>query len=111
MNISSLHRLCVGIVVAALLVGTDDVAAAQQRTITGVVTDQLNNVPVAGARILLGNTNRTGLSNASGRYTLSAVPARTSHLRAIPVGFARPTHGAHLAAGAAPAADVARPLA
>ena len=107
MNISSLHRLCVGIVVAALLVGTDDVAAAQQGTITGVVTDQLNNVPVAGARILLGNTNRTVLSNASGRYTLSAVPAGTYDLRVIAVGFASQTHGVQLAAGGSASADFA----
>ena len=107
MNISSLYRLCVGIVVAALLIGTDDVAAAQQGTITGVVTDQLNNLPVAGARILLGNTNRTVLSNASGRYTLSAVPAGSYDLRVIAVGFASQTHGVQLLAGGTASADFA----
>src|SRR2546428_13162292 len=86
MNISSLYRLCVGIVVAALLIGTDDVAAAQQGTITGVVTDQLNNLPVAGAPILIGNTNRTVLTQAIGRYTLSAVPARSFALRRLARG-------------------------
>src|SRR5438046_9930576 len=109
MNISSLHRLCVGIVVAALLVGTDDVAAAQQGTITGVVTDQLNNVPVAGARILLGNTNRTVLSNASGRYTLSAVPAGTYDLPVIAVRVARPNEGVPAAAGAAASGGLGPP--
>jgi len=99
MNISGIRRLCDGVVVATLLLGSAGVAAAQQGTITGVVTDQLNNVPVAGARILLGNTNRTVLTNASGRYTLSAVPAGSYDLRVIAVGFASQTHGVQLQAG------------
>src|SRR5207247_10459588 len=99
MNISSLHRLCVGIVVAALLVGTDDVAAAQQGTITGVVTDQLNNVPVAGARDILGNTNDTALLNASRGYTIPARPGGTEELRVRVAGAVRPRRGGALAGG------------
>ena len=107
MNISGIRRLCDGVVVATLLLGSAGVAAAQQGTITGVVTDQLNNVPVAGARILLGNTNRTVLTNASGRYTLSAVPAGSYDLRVIAVGFASQTHGVQLQAGGTASADFA----
>ncbi|PYP67500.1 MAG: hypothetical protein DMD36_15200 [Gemmatimonadetes bacterium] len=102
MNISGIRRLCDGVVVATLLLGSAGVAAAQQGTITGVVTDQLNNVPVAGARILLGNTNRTVLTNASGRYTLSAVPAGSYDLR-----VASQTHGVQLQAGGTASADFA----
>src|SRR5438552_16514954 len=105
MNISGIHRLCDGVVVATLLLGSAGVAAAQQGTITGVVTDQLNNSPVTGARVILGNTNRTALTNASGRYALQAVPAGAYELRVIAVGFGSLTRGVQLEAGGTPTAD------
>src|SRR2546430_16985969 len=101
MNLSSIRRLRVGGIGAALLIGTAAVAAAQQGTITGVVTDQLNNSPVTGARVILGNTNRTALTNASGRYALQAVPAGAYELRVIAVGFGSLTRGVQLEAGGA----------
>ena len=105
MNISGIHRLCDGVVVATLLLGSAGVAAAQQGTITGVVTDQLNNSPVPGARVILGNTNRTALTNATGRYALQAVPAGSYELRVVAVGFASQTHDVQLAAGSSASAD------
>src|SRR5439155_14645488 len=105
MNNPILRRLCLGVAVATLLIGSPGVAAAQQGTITGVVTDQLNNSPVAGARVILGNTNRTGLTNASGRYTLAALPAGAYELRVIAVGFGSLTRGVQLEAGGTATAD------
>src|SRR5207249_4738137 len=102
MNIPFIRRLVGALGVVALLGGLASTGWAQQGqqgTITGVVTDQLNSLPVAGARILLGNTNRTVLTNATGRYTLAAVPAGSYELRVVAVGFASQTHGVQLAAG------------
>jgi TonB-linked SusC/RagA family outer membrane protein len=105
---SAVPRL-VGIVPAlALLVGGARVARAQggqNGTITGVVTEQLDNRPVAGARLLLGNTNRTVQTNTSGRYTLAAVPPGTYEVRVVVVGFASQTHMVQLAAGGSASAD------
>lgn len=72
---------------AALLAGVARTGWAQQGTIAGLVTDQLNNAPVAGARLLLGNTNRTAITNTSGHYAFTAVPAGSYELRVIAVGF------------------------
>src|SRR3989442_4638844 len=108
MNIPFMRRLVGALGVVALLGGLASTGWAQQGqqgTITGVVTDQSNRMPVAGARILLGNTNRTVLTNATGRYTLAAVPAGSYELRVVAVGFASQTHGVQLAAGGAAAAD------
>src|SRR5947207_10254995 len=105
MNLSSIRRLRVGGIGAALLIETAGAAQAQQGTITGVVTDQLNNSPVTGARVILGNTNRTALTNASGRYALQAVPAGAYELRVIAVGFGSLTRGVQLEAGGTATAD------
>ena len=108
MNIPFIRRLVGALGVVALLGGLASTGWAQQGqqgTITGVVTDQLNSLPVAGARILLGNTNRTVLTNATGRYTLAAVPAGSYELRVVAVGFASQTHGVQLAAGGSATAD------
>src|SRR5207245_3334578 len=102
MNIPFIRRLVGALGVVARLGGLASTGWAQQGqqgTITGVVTDQLNSLPVAGARILLGNTNRTVLTNATGRYTLAAVPAGSYELRVVAVGFASQTHGVQPAAG------------
>lgn len=72
---------------AALLAGAASTGWAQQGTITGLVSDQLSNAPVAGARVLLGNTNRTAVANTSGRYAFTAVPAGSYELRVVAVGF------------------------
>src|SRR2546422_4238023 len=108
MNIPFIRRLVGALGVVALVGGLASRGWAQQGQqgpITGVVTDQLNSLPVAGARILLGNTNRTVLTNATGRYTLAAVPAGSYELRVVAVGFASQTHGVQLAAGGSATAD------
>jgi TonB-linked SusC/RagA family outer membrane protein len=92
---------------AALLAGAASTGRAQQGTIAGLVTDQLNNAPVAGARILLGNTNRTAIANTSGRYAFTGVPAGSYELRVVAVGFRALLKVVQVEAGGSATADFA----
>src|SRR2546430_7734189 len=105
----SIRAVCLGAVAALLLGAGVRIGAAQQGTIAGLVSDRLNNSPVTGARVILGNTNRTALTNASGRYTLGAVPAGSYELRVVAVGFAAVTRAVQLEAGGSAAAELPRP--
>ncbi len=89
----------------ALLVGVARAGYAQTGTITGVVTEQLGKSPVPGARVILGSTNRTALTNASGRYALNAVPPGSYELRVVAVGFAAVTRVVQFDAGGSASAD------
>ncbi len=107
MNMRSLSHH-VWLIVGTALAGSPSAGWAQQgepATITGVVTDQLNNSPVPGARVILGSTNRTALTNASGHYTLRAVPAGSYELRVVAVGFGSVTRVVQLQAGGSASAD------
>lgn len=92
---------------AALLAGAASPGWAQQGTIAGLITEQLNNAPVAGARVMLGNTNRTAVANTSGRYVFTAVPAGSYELRVIAVGFRAQLKVVQVSAGGTTAADFA----
>src|SRR5512144_291420 len=92
---------------AVLLAGAASTGRAQQGTIAGLVTDQLNNAPVAGARILLGNTNRTAIANTSGRYAFTGVPAGSYELRVVAVGFRALLKVVQVEAGGSATADFA----
>src|SRR2546429_7766001 len=107
----SIRAVRLGAVAALLLSAGLRIGAAQQGTITGLVSDRLNNSPVTGARVILGNTNRTALTNASGRYTLGAVPAGSYELRVVAVGFAAVTRAVQLEAGGAAPGDFPPPRA
>ena len=107
MNMRSLSHH-VWLIVGTALAGSPSAGWAQQgqpATITGVVTDQLNSSPVPGARVILGSTNRTALTNASGHYTLRAVPAGSYELRVVAVGFGSVTRVVQLQAGGSASAD------
>jgi TonB-linked SusC/RagA family outer membrane protein len=88
MNIHSSRRLCAVAAVLALLGGFATAAAAQQGSIAGRVTDRATGSGVAGARILLGGTNRSALSNADGRYVLSPVAPGPHDVRVSIIGYA-----------------------
>jgi TonB-linked SusC/RagA family outer membrane protein len=92
------------LVTTALLVGLASRAGAQQGTISGVVTDQLNRIPVPGARVLLGATNRSATTNLSGRYRIQA-PAGSYDLRVVAVGFASQGKRIQVQAGDSATAD------
>jgi len=107
MNMRSLSHH-VWLIVGTALAESPSAGWAQQgqpATITGVVTDQLNSSPVPGARVILGSTNRTALTNASGHYTLRAVPAGSYELRVVAVGFGSVTRVVQLQAGGSASAD------
>jgi TonB-linked SusC/RagA family outer membrane protein len=75
------------IVVPLLAVGRP--VAAQQGRITGTVTDKLNNTPLPGARMQLGN--RFTNTNRDGHYTFAGVGAGTYTVRATAIGFGSAT--------------------
>src|SRR2546430_11684289 len=107
----SIRAVCLGAVAALLLGAGVRIGAAQQGTIAGLVWDRLNNSPVTGARVILGNPTRTALTNASGRYTLGAVPTGSYELRVVAVGFAAVTRAVQVEAGGAASADFTLPRA
>jgi TonB-linked SusC/RagA family outer membrane protein len=93
---------------AVLLVGVTSPGRAQQAqqgTISGAVTDKLNTSGVPGARVVLGKTNRTAVTNTSGRYTMSGVAPGSYELRVIAVGFASQTRTVQVDAGGSVTAD------
>jgi TonB-linked SusC/RagA family outer membrane protein len=80
-------RAAVVAVVMGLALGTP--ARAQQTgNIAGSITNKQNGQPVVGAQVFLQNTRYGGLSDASGRYLISNVPAGTYAAVATYLGFA-----------------------
>lgn len=74
-----------GLLVPLLLVGRP--AFAQSGRVIGTVTEKLNNTPVPGARIQVGNTNRFVTANRDGHYQLAGLTAGTYQLKASAIGF------------------------
>lgn len=64
------------------------VAAQQPGTITGTVTNVVTGEPVAGAQVLVVDTERGALTNAAGRFLIVAVPAGTHTVRVQMMGYA-----------------------
>lgn len=82
-----LFRLVPGIIALTALPPLATVAAAQQTTITGRVTDAASGRPIAGARITVLGTNFSAVTTSDGNYTIrGAVPAGAV-LRASSLGF------------------------
>ena len=63
-------------------------AAAQQRTIAGIVTEQATGAPLSGAQVSVVGTNTGGLTNAQGRFSLQA-PVGEVRIRVEHLGFRR----------------------
>ncbi|MFD2531923.1 SusC/RagA family TonB-linked outer membrane protein [Gracilimonas halophila] len=64
-------------------------AQAQQRTITGTVTEAETNEPLPGVNVFVNNTNIGTSTNENGGYSLSRVPADADSLIFSFVGFQR----------------------
>ena len=73
------NAIWTAVIVVPLLVAGRPVAAQQGR-ITGTVTDKLNNTPLPGARMQLGN--RYTNTNRDGHYAFAGVGAGTYTVRA-----------------------------
>ncbi|TVR55421.1 MAG: SusC/RagA family TonB-linked outer membrane protein [Gemmatimonadales bacterium] len=73
---------------AALLLALAPPASAQQTgTVQGSVVDAQSLRPLAGAQVTIPGTNLGGLTNAQGRFTVSAVPAGEVTVRVQSLGF------------------------
>jgi iron complex outermembrane receptor protein len=80
-----LKRLLRITILSMLLLAASQTMMAQNRTITGTVTDEKNN-PIAGASITVkGNTTGTA-ADAQGNFTLS-IPASAKTLVISSVGY------------------------
>lgn len=64
-------------------------AQAQQRTITGTVTEAETNEPLPGVNVFVNDTNIGTSTNENGEYSLSGVPADADSLVFSFVGFQR----------------------
>lgn len=59
----------------------------RQATVTGRVSDGNTGEPIAGANVSIEGTTIGVLSDASGRYVLTGVPAGTQRVRAFRIGY------------------------
>ena len=62
-------------------------AAAQNKTVSGTVTDARDGSPLPGVSVLIKGTTRGTVTNANGAFTLS-VPANAQSLQISYVGYA-----------------------
>jgi TonB-linked SusC/RagA family outer membrane protein len=69
-------------------------------TITGVVIDQATQQPVSGAQVVVVGTQRGGMTDAQGRFSIAGVPPGTYDVRARRVGYAPIVQRVTVAAGA-----------
>ncbi len=82
-------------------------AAAQQGTVTGVVRDAGSQRPLDAVQVYIPGTGIGTLTNSSGRYLLSNVPAGEQTIQAERVGYATATQQVQVAAGQTATADLA----
>ena len=61
--------------------------AQEPGSVTGTVTDAVNLSPVDGAQINIEGIQRGGISNSSGRFLLSGIPAGTYTIRMTHIGY------------------------
>jgi TonB-dependent starch-binding outer membrane protein SusC len=98
-----------GVVVSVLLLALLwPVAAPAQTTgtVTGVVTDQSSQRPVAGAHVVVVGTQRSGVTNQEGRFLLVAVPVGPQEIRVSVIGYAQGSQRVVVAAGSQVTADI-----
>src|SRR3989442_9679429 len=91
-------------VLAAVGVALSTEAQAQGR-ITGTVTAAQDGRPIAGATVMVVGTNRTGATDASGRYQITDAPSGTQQVRVRLLGFAPLTQPVEVPPGDAVTAD------
>jgi len=95
------------LVLGGLVGGVSAVAWAQQGTVAGRVTDQVNGQPLVGARVTVLGTSLIAQTNADGRYTLSRVPGGQITVRASAVGFGAASRVVTVNPGETAAVDLA----
>lgn len=71
----------------------------QTGTVTGVVRDQTNQRPLAGAQVSIPALNIGALTNASGTFELTSVPAGTHQIQVQFIGYRQATEEATVTSG------------
>ncbi|GLC25992.1 SusC/RagA family TonB-linked outer membrane protein [Roseisolibacter agri] len=90
-----------------LVVGAAPLSAQQTGVISGRVTDAASAAPVPSAQVQVVGTNLGALTDAQGRYTIRAVPARAVTVRVLRVGYQEQSRPATVGAGATLTVDIA----
>jgi TonB-dependent SusC/RagA subfamily outer membrane receptor len=75
------------LLVLLLVVGSSEPAAAQQGTVSGVVVAEQSRRPLVGAQVQVVGTQMGGLTDASGRFTLSGVSGAQIQLQVTMLGY------------------------
>ncbi len=81
--------------------------AQQNGTVTGTVTDQERQAPIPEAQVVVVGTTLGGRTNAQGVYTIAGVPAGTTQVRVLRIGFQSLTRPVTVVAGQSTRVDFA----
>jgi len=91
-----IQQVIIGAVLAALC-ATPLGAQESTGTVRGRVVDNVSQQPLSGVTVTVGS--RSALTQADGRYRVTAVPAGTASLRARLLGYAPATQSVSIAGG------------
>ncbi len=91
------------VAVLAIAAFRADPAAAQQGSLTGIVTNASSGLPLAGATVRIVELDRTALTNEYGRFALLGVPAGSHELVVHYIGYADGTRTVTVGSGVTPA--------
>jgi len=98
-------RLVVAALAVAIGSAVPPLHAQSTGTVRGTVTDASNQRPLAGAQVVAGE--RRTVTDQTGRYTLSSLPAGTAAVRAEMIGYGAQTRSVTVTAGGEVVADFA----
>ena len=87
------------------LIVASTLVAQQTGTVTGAVTNAVNDAPLSGAQVSIDGTNRGSLTNADGRFVILNVPAGTYTVRVQSLGYAAAEQSVTVTAGGTVALD------
>jgi TonB-dependent SusC/RagA subfamily outer membrane receptor len=105
--VSARSILCT-LALASLVAGAPAAAQTPTGNVAGVVTNKQTGQPLPSVQVYLRNTRHNGLTDASGRFVISNVPAGTYTLVAELIGFAQFTQtSTAVRAGEATAVQIA----
>ena len=74
--------------VAALAVAKRDALAQDFGTVSGRVTEGNSQRPVAEAQVIVVGTDRNGVTNANGEFSISGIPSGAQRVRVRRIGYA-----------------------
>ena len=86
--LSSTVFRCAGVTAAILLCSSQLLSAQGTGTVRGRVTDANTGRPIDAVQVTITGRNQGAVTNASGDYTIAAVPLGSQELRARRIGYA-----------------------